>query len=128
MNCHDLVQGQLSRSVRQQLQCGSEKGEVQSTSAEVVEAELVSRDLGLTGGLRVVPFKCERTCFVGRIENLRAKIARIEKWIQCVDGRSHCELLLLEGLDRLSGFPVIHDVLEMKSEYFSMNAAIVQNA
>ena len=88
----------------------------------------MSGDPGLTGGLRVVPFKCERTCFASRIENPRAKIARIEKWIQCVDRRSHCELLQLEGLDRLSGFPVIHDVLEMKSEYFSMNAVIVQNA
>ena len=32
------------------------------------------------------------------------------------------------GLDRLRGFPVIHDVLEMKSEYFSMDFVIVQNA
>ena len=36
-------------------------------------------------------------------------------------------LLMFWGLDRLSGFPVIHDVLEMKSEYFSMDFVIIQN-
>ena len=47
----------------------------------VVEAEIVNGDTGLTGGLRVGPFKCERTCFASRIEDLREKIARIEQWI-----------------------------------------------
>ena len=37
-------------------------------------------------------------------------------------------LSIFWGLDRLSGFPVIHDVLEMKSEYFSMNSVNVQGA
>ena len=50
-------------------------------SEGVVEAEIVNGDTGLTGGLRVGPFKCERTCFASRIEGLREKIARIEQWI-----------------------------------------------
>ena len=52
---------------------GSEKGKVQSISADVIEAEIVSGEIGLAGGLRVVPFKCERTCFASRVEDLRAK-------------------------------------------------------
>ena len=55
------------------LRWGPEKGKAQSISADVVEAEIVSGDIGLTGGLRVVPFKCERTYFTSRVEDLRAK-------------------------------------------------------
>ena len=114
------------------MQWGSEKGKVQSISADIVEAEIVSGDIGLMGGLRVVPFKCKRTCFAS---DLRAKIARIDKWVYYMDGgsgwtpvRAAGVLSMFWGLDRLSGFPVTHDVLEMKSEYFSMNFVIVQNA
>ena len=64
------------------MQWGPEKGKVQSISADVVEAKVVSGDIGWTGGLRVGPFKCERTCFASRIENL----ARIEKWVYYMDG------------------------------------------
>ena len=52
------------------MQRGSEKGKVQSTSTDVVEAEIVSGDISWAGGLRVGPFKCERTWFASRIENL----------------------------------------------------------
>ena len=46
-----------------------------------------------------------------------------------MDERSQCEAATGgRGLDRLRGFPVIHDVLEMNSEYFSMDFVIVQNA
>ena len=48
-------------------------------SLGVVEAEIVSGDIGLTGCPRVVPFKCERTCFASSIEEPRVKIAKIEK-------------------------------------------------
>ena len=30
-------------------------------------------------------------CFASRIEDLREKTARVEKWIQYLDGRSQCE-------------------------------------
>ena len=49
------------------MQRRSEKGKVQSISADVVEAEIVSGDIGWTGGLGVGPFKCERTWFASRI-------------------------------------------------------------
>ena len=42
---------QPSRSVRQQLQWGPEKGKVQSIPADVVEADIMSGDIGLMGGL-----------------------------------------------------------------------------
>ena len=46
-----------------------------------------------------------------------------------MDERSQCEAATGgRGLDRLSRFLVIHDVLEMKSEEFSMDFVIVQNA
>ena len=63
-------------------------------------------------------------------------LARIEKRVYYMDGMSGWTLVraaarvlsICWGLDRLSGFPVIHDVLEMKSEYFSMDSVIVRDA
>ena len=68
---------QPSRLVRQHLQWGSER--VQVISLGVVGAEIVSGDIGLTDCPRVVPFKCEGTCFASSTEEPRVKIARIEK-------------------------------------------------
>ena len=39
----------------------------------------------------------------------------------------YLEVLSMFWKDRLCGFPVIHDVLEVRSEHFSINAEIVQN-
>ena len=63
-------------------------------------------------------------------------MTKIEKWVYYMDGRSGWTpvraaagvLSMFWRLDRLSGFPVIHDVLEMKSEYFSMNFVNIQGA
>ena len=78
------------------------------------------------------PFKCERTCFASRIEKLGKdlEVGLLHGWMIRLDSSPGCcwGALDVRGLDRLSGFPVIHDVLEMKSEYFSMNAVIVRDA
>jgi len=43
-------------------------------------AEMVDEDFGFAGCLRAVPFKCEGTGLARSIEELRAEVARVEKW------------------------------------------------
>ena len=69
----------------------------------------------------MVPFKCERTFVASRIEDFREKIREVRRWM---GGPSASCYWRFWGLDRLSGFPVIHNVLEVKSEYFSMDFVI----
>jgi len=59
---------QPSRLVRRQLQ-RPEKRRVQRISVDVVKAEMMDGDLGFTGCLRVVPFKCEGMGLANGIEN-----------------------------------------------------------
>ena len=64
------------------------------------------------------------------IEEPRAELPRVEKWIgfntrsrSLVRG-AYGHALDVLGLDCLCEFQIIHNVLEMESEYFSMNAVI----
>jgi hypothetical protein len=61
--------------VRQPFQWRSEKKRVQKIAVHVLEAERVSGDIGLSSFFP----SHERTWF---IEEPRAKIARVEKWVQ----------------------------------------------
>ena len=71
----------------------------------------------------------ERTWF---IKEPRAGIARVEKWVYYVEARLQSEVhtevfSMFWGLDYLCRSQIIHNVLEMGREYFSMNAVIVQS-
>ena len=60
------------------MQWGSEGKGIES----VVEAEIASGDTGLTGWSASGSLQVrENVCVASRIEDLREKIARIEKWI-----------------------------------------------
>ena len=60
----------------------------------------------------------------------QAELVRVVKWVQYAEGRSSWTPVqaVAEGfrrLDHFCGFPIIHDALEMKRKYFSMNTVIV---
>jgi len=79
------------------------------------------RDIGLKVS------SCERT---GYIEKTQAELVRVAKWVQYAEGRSSWTPVqaVAEGaLDALEARLAlwIPDALEMKREYFSMNAVIV---
>ena len=63
------------------VEAGAEEEEATKLSVDIVEAEMMGRDVGLPGRSQVVPFTCERTCLASSIEEPRSKITGIERWI-----------------------------------------------